>query len=111
MNGLEHLNPHAIMVNHKVYPGIGRMLTQDDLNKQVVRVYPKGDNYSFVPLRVTDVAGSVLKVLEQDRIVVGNEELNAYWIDNNWLTVPEFIAKTRYIEPTILHTYDIDPPY
>ncbi len=113
---IDGYNPYTRTIKHEVYPGIGRHLTQDDVNKRVVRVYPLGRDCTLIPINKNDVQGSVLKVLKGDQVILNsvhieNLTLGAQWLDKNWLTVAEFIERTEFVAAQIFETYDSDPPY
>ena len=99
--------------SHEVFPGIGRCLTQDDVNKRVVRVFPLKEDCSFIPCKRIGVKGDLIKVLTADKIVFeglySDKIYEAQWLDNNWLTEDEFIAKTHFVAGQIFEIYDTRP--
>ena len=84
------------------YPGLGRYLTPDDIGKPVVRVFPLKGDTSLIPWDRTYIEGRVLTFLDREKIQVVGLTLSAAWIDNNWLTVNEFVEKTKNVQAKIL---------
>jgi len=91
----------AISYEVKTYPGLGRYLIPDDVGRRVVRVVPCKGQFGFIPMgdRIT---GELLKAFDKDKITFLTIDLGHEWMDNNWLTVDEFIAKTKGVTATIL---------
>lgn len=107
----DYLNTRGI--SHIAYPGIGRSLTQNDINRRVVRVYPMNSDFSYVAKSYDDERAPLLKCIDKEKLIllIGFDEitLGANWLDQNWLTVDEFYKKTLSLEPTVIYTHDSDP--
>lgn len=84
----------AIAYDVKTYPGIGRYLTQADIGKNVVRVFPCKGMFGFIPVG-DRVRGDRLEALKENKITIIGLELDADWTDDNWLTVEEYIIKIQ----------------
>ncbi len=91
----------SITYDVKTYPGIGRYLTQADVGKNVVRVFPCNGRFGFIPVG-DRVRGDRLEALKGNTITIIGLELDADWTDNNWLTVEEFIVKIQGKAATLL---------
>ena len=81
----------AYSIRHEYYPKIGRLLTNDDIGKKVVRTRSStGDDWSFVPNEIWKTNNPTLLGIESNGILLLKNAHLIYENDGCWVTEQEF---------------------